>query len=67
MKQVALLFIMGLLLMQVFPSGKIVNLEEQIEATRKNKIKAVKNQNFESAASYRDKEKELLDLKVHLI
>ncbi|MBN2520012.1 MAG: ATP-dependent Clp protease ATP-binding subunit, partial [Bacteroidales bacterium] len=41
---------------------KIVKLEEQIEETRKNKIKAVKNQNFESAANYRDKEKELLEL-----
>jgi len=41
---------------------KIVKLEEQIEITRKDKIKAVKNQNFESAASFRDKEKELLEL-----
>ncbi|MFC2087436.1 ATP-dependent Clp protease ATP-binding subunit, partial [Bacteroidota bacterium] len=41
---------------------KIVKLEDQIENTRKDKIKAVKNQNFESAASFRDKEKELIEL-----
>ena len=29
--------------------------------TKQEKIQAVKNQNFEKAASYRDKEKELLD------
>jgi ATP-dependent Clp protease ATP-binding subunit ClpC len=40
---------------------RIVNLEETIEVTRKNKIKAVKNQNFESAANFRDKEKELIE------
>jgi len=39
----------------------ILNLENKIEDTRKEKINAVKNQNFERAASFRDKEKELLD------
>lgn len=40
---------------------QIVELEKEIEQTKQNKIQAVKNQNFEKAASYRDKEKELLD------
>ncbi|KPK80575.1 MAG: Clp protease ClpC [Bacteroides sp. SM23_62_1] len=40
---------------------KILKLEEEIEETKKEKIKAVKNQNFERAASFRDKEKELLE------
>ncbi len=40
---------------------QIVNLEKEIERTKQEKIQAVKNQNFEKAASYRDKEKELLD------
>ncbi|MCP4312963.1 MAG: ATP-dependent Clp protease ATP-binding subunit [Bacteroidetes bacterium] len=40
---------------------QIVDLEKEIEITRQDKIQAVKNQNFEKAASYRDKEKELLD------
>ena len=40
---------------------QIVNLEQDIEKTKQDKIQAVKNQNFEKAASYRDKEKELLD------
>ncbi len=40
---------------------KIVELEEKIEDTKQEKIKAVKNQNFEKAASFRDKEKELLE------
>ncbi len=40
---------------------RIIKLEEEIEETKKDKIKAVKNQNFERAASFRDKEKELLD------
>ncbi|WP_075602408.1 ATP-dependent Clp protease ATP-binding subunit [Saccharicrinis aurantiacus] len=35
----------------------ILKLEEQIEETKENKIKAVKAQNFELAASFRDKEK----------
>jgi ATP-dependent Clp protease ATP-binding subunit ClpC len=41
---------------------KILNLEKQIEETRQEKIKAVKNQNFEKAANFRDKEKELIEL-----
>jgi ATP-dependent Clp protease ATP-binding subunit ClpC len=40
---------------------QIVELEKDIELTKQDKIEAVKNQNFEKAASYRDKEKELLD------
>ncbi len=40
---------------------QIVELEQAIEQTKQDKIQAVKNQNFEKAASYRDKEKELLD------
>jgi len=40
---------------------QIVGLEQDIEKTKLDKIQAVKNQNFEKAASYRDKEKELLD------
>jgi len=40
---------------------QIVELEKQIEQTKQDKIQAVKNQNFEKAASFRDKEKELLD------
>ena len=40
---------------------RIVKLEEDIENTKQDKIQAVKNQNFEKAASFRDKEKELLD------
>ncbi|WP_291858947.1 ATP-dependent Clp protease ATP-binding subunit [Marinilabilia sp.] len=39
----------------------ILKLEEKIEETKENKIKAVKAQNFELAASFRDKEKSLLD------
>ncbi len=41
---------------------KILDLEHKFEETKKEKIKAVKNQNFEKAASFRDKEKEYLDL-----
>ena len=40
---------------------RIVKLEAEIEETKKEKIRAVKNQNFERAASFRDKEKELLE------
>ena len=40
---------------------RILKLEEEIEETKKEKIKAVKNQNFERAASFRDKEKEFLE------
>ncbi len=39
----------------------IVSLENEIEETKKEKIKAVKNQNFERAASFRDREKEMLE------
>lgn len=38
----------------------IINYEKQIEETKKQKIDAVKSQNFELAASFRDKEKDLL-------
>lgn len=38
----------------------IVKLEDAIEKTKENKLVAVKDQNFELAASYRDKEKEYL-------
>jgi len=41
---------------------RIVKLEQKIEGTREEKIKAVKSQNFELAASHRDKEKNLLQL-----
>jgi len=40
---------------------QIVKLETQIEDTKKEKIRAVKNQNFEKAASFRDTEKTLLE------
>jgi len=40
----------------------ILNLEKKVEETKKDKIKAVKNQNFEKAASFRDKEKEYIEL-----
>jgi ATP-dependent Clp protease ATP-binding subunit ClpC len=39
---------------------KIVKLEEKIETTREEKILAVKSQNFELAANFRDKEKNLM-------
>jgi ATP-dependent Clp protease ATP-binding subunit ClpC len=39
---------------------RIVKLEEKIEQTKEDKIAAVKSQNFELAANYRDKEKNLL-------
>lgn len=41
---------------------KILSLESQLEDTKKEKMMAVKNQNFEKAASFRDKEKDLLDM-----
>lgn len=41
---------------------RIIKLEQKIESTREEKIKAVKSQNFELAASHRDKEKNLLQL-----
>lgn len=45
----------------VVPSS-ILELEKKVEETKKEKIKAVKNQNFEKAASFRDKEKELIEM-----
>jgi ATP-dependent Clp protease ATP-binding subunit ClpC len=39
----------------------ILTLEKEIEEVKDNKIKAVKSQNFELAASFRDKEKTLID------
>jgi ATP-dependent Clp protease ATP-binding subunit ClpC len=41
---------------------RILELEKNLEETKNEKIKAVKNQNFEKAASFRDKEKEFIDL-----
>jgi len=41
---------------------RITKLEEKIESVREEKIQAVKNQNFEQAASFRDKEKNLIQL-----
>ncbi len=40
---------------------KILELEKQLEDAKKDKMTAVKNQNFEKAASFRDREKDLLD------
>ncbi len=39
---------------------KIVKLEQKIESVREEKIAAVKRQNFELAANFRDKEKNLI-------
>jgi ATP-dependent Clp protease ATP-binding subunit ClpC len=41
---------------------KILGLEKQLEETKKEKSSAVKNQNYERAASFRDKERDILDL-----
>jgi ATP-dependent Clp protease ATP-binding subunit ClpC len=41
---------------------RIIKLEERIEEARNEKILAVKSQNFELAASFRDKEKNLLSM-----
>jgi ATP-dependent Clp protease ATP-binding subunit ClpC len=41
---------------------KILDLEKQLEETKKEKSSAVKNQNFERAASFRDKERDILEL-----
>ena len=41
---------------------RILELEKKLEETKREKIMAVKNQNFEKAASYRDREKEYIDL-----
>lgn len=40
---------------------KIVALEKQIEEAKAEKLKAVKNQDFESAASFRDREKQFIE------
>ncbi len=40
---------------------RIVQIEKELEQTKKEKVLAVKNQNFERAAKYRDQEKMLLD------
>jgi len=41
---------------------RIISLENQLEETRKDKMYAVKNQNFEKAASSRDREKDFIDM-----
>jgi len=41
--------------------ARIIELEKQIEDVRAEKIAAVKNQNFESAANFRDSEKKFMD------
>lgn len=41
---------------------KMIMLEKQVEEAKREKIKSVKNQDFESAASFRDKEKQFLEL-----
>ncbi len=41
--------------------NQILDIETMIEEIKKDKIKAVKNQDFEKAASYRDKEKQYQD------
>ncbi len=40
----------------------ILSLEKKVEEAKKEKIRAVKNQNFEKAASFRDKEKEYIEM-----
>ena len=41
---------------------RILELEKRLEETKRDKIHAVKSKNFERAASFRDREKELVDL-----
>lgn len=41
---------------------KILSLEAQLEETKNEKSSAVKNQNFERAASFRDKERDVMEL-----
>ena len=48
-------------ILNIVVPNRIVELEHDIEQTKQDKIQAVKNQNFEKAASFRDKEKDLLD------
>ena len=43
----------------------VVELEENIEATKREKVAAVKSQNFERAASFRDTEKVLIEKLEH--
>lgn len=40
---------------------RMITLEKQIDEAKAEKLKAVKNQNFESAASFRDREKQFLE------
>ena len=40
---------------------RMLNIENQLEITKNEKIKAVKNQNFEKAASFRDREKNMIE------
>ncbi len=40
---------------------RIIVLEKQIEEAKREKFKSVKNQDFESAASFRDREKQLIE------
>jgi len=40
---------------------RMLDIENQLENTKKEKIKAVKNQNFEKAASFRDREKNMIE------
>ena len=40
---------------------RMLDIENQLEITKKEKIKAVKNQNFEKAASFRDREKNMIE------
>ncbi len=41
---------------------RILSLEKQLDDTKNEKMAAVKNQNFEKAASFRDREKDLLEM-----
>jgi ATP-dependent Clp protease ATP-binding subunit ClpC len=41
---------------------KILDLEGQLDEIKKEKLVAVKSQNFEKAASYRDRERDILDM-----
>ena len=40
---------------------RMLDIENQLENTKNEKIKAVKNQNFEKAASFRDREKNMIE------
>jgi len=40
---------------------RMLDIENQLESTKNEKIKAVKNQNFEKAASFRDREKNMIE------